>query len=82
MFILDELIKIIKSEIEKQGEVVDLNFIDTSLITDMSYIFSGCNNLQSLDISKWDVSNVKYMIDMFYDCPIKYKKKGNKLIRI
>ena len=59
----NELIKIIKDTISKEGPNCDLNFIDTSKIDDMSalfysYKFNG-------DISKWNVSNVKNMSGMF-----------------
>ena len=57
----EELRKIIKQKIESEGNECDLNDIDTSNITDMSYLFleSEFNG----DISNWDVSNV---IDMRY----------------
>ena len=44
----------------------DLNFIDTSKITDMSWLFEyiSCN----FDISNWDMSNVKNVDNMFYCC--------------
>ena len=60
----DELIKIINDSFEKGA--YDLNFIDTSKITDMSWLFEyiSCN----FDISNWDVSNVKDMTSMFYCC--------------
>ena len=35
----DELLNIIEVTIEKEGLNCDLNFIDTSNITDMSYLF-------------------------------------------
>ena len=60
----EELIKIIKDRILRPGGVFcDLNDIDTSLITDMSFLFydSGFNG----DISKWNVSNVTDMTRMF-----------------
>ena len=59
----NELARIIKNTIKGKGNNCDLNFIDTSKITDMSYLFeeSEFNG----DISKWDVSNVKNMIFMF-----------------
>ena len=59
----DELKKIIEDTIKEQGNKCDLNFIDTSLIKDMSALFSESNF--NGDISKWDVSNVKKMRGMF-----------------
>ena len=60
-----ELMKIIKDTIKEQGNNCDLNFIDTSKIIDMSYLFY--NTKFNGDISKWDVSNVKDMSLMFAD---------------
>lgn len=58
-----ELKKIIEERISKYGSECDLNDIDTSLITDMSFLFykSKFNG----NISNWDVSKVKDMHDMF-----------------
>lgn len=63
----DELITIISNFIEKYGDDVDLNFIDTSQITDMSHLFKKFPNFNG-DIDLWNVSNVKDFNAMFKDC--------------
>ena len=61
----DELIKIIEDTIKNEGYNCNLNFISTSCIEDMSYLFSGSKF--NGDISGWDVSNVENMRGMFLD---------------
>ena len=61
----EELKQIIEDTIKEKGNECDLNFIDTSLITDMSYLFQHSNF--NGDISNWDVSNVETMSGMFAD---------------
>lgn len=41
---------------------------DTSNVTDMSYMFSGCTVLTGLDVSGFDTSNVTNMEYMFNNC--------------
>ena len=59
----EELDKIINSKIEKEGLNCNLNDIDTSLITDMSWLFyeSDFNG----NISNWNTSKVTSMREMF-----------------
>ena len=63
----DELKKIIEDRISKEGPECDLNDIDVSLVTDMSYLFY--ESKFTGDISEWDVSKVKNMTGMFYCTP-------------
>ena len=72
----DELRSIIEQELKRQGPDADLNFIDTSLITDMSYLFRRSYDkghaddsvvfyIRDIKIDRWDVSNVTNMYAMF-----------------
>ena len=60
-----ELVMIIRDRISKEGSSCDLNDIDTSLITNMTWLFyeSEFNGY----ISEWNVSNVENMSRMFED---------------
>ena len=62
----EELKAIIETRIKDEGNEVDLNDIDVSKITDMSELFERTDF--NGDISNWDVSNVKDMSYMFYNC--------------
>ena len=41
---------------------------DTSKVTNMAYMFKGCQSLTSLDVSNWNTSNVTDMQYMFHTC--------------
>ena len=60
----EELRKIIKERL-KEDRNADFNDIDTSLITDMSYLFNR-EFPHNIDISGWDTSNVEDMSNMFF----------------
>ena len=63
-----------KAELQKEimtrldRGIFDLNGIDISKITDMSFLFQPLRtyDLSKIDISEWDTSNVKDMDSMFY----------------
>ena len=64
----EELIENIKECFDNKR--YNLNCINTSKITDMSYIFKLIPESHDInfDVSGWDVSNVEYMQHMFYEC--------------
>ena len=51
-----------------KGTSLDLKNIDTSNVTDMYSMFSGCSNLTSLDLSSFNTSKVTNMSSMFNSC--------------
>ena len=64
----DELKELVDKLIKERGNEANLNDIDTSEITDMSYIFSYSSF--NGDISEWDVSKVEDMVYIFYKSPL------------
>ena len=53
------------------NKLISISFpapFDTSRVTDMSQMFSGCSSLKSIDVSSFDTSNVETMSEMFSGC--------------
>lgn len=48
----------------------DLSGLDTSAVTDMSYMFNACLSLESIDLSKLNTSKVTNTSGMFRGCPM------------
>ena len=63
-----ELKNIIKQKIQDEGPNANLNDINVSEITDMSYLFARIPNVGNIHIEDWDVSNVENMKCMFWNC--------------
>lgn len=78
----EQLQSIIEQELERQGPDADLNFIDTSEITDMSYLFVNYNTIRNIKIDQWNTSNVRDMNCMFafclhFNCDLSYWNVSN-----
>ena len=56
------------SDYWKLTEIENISYLNTSEMTDMGYMFTGCSSLQSLDLSSFNTANVESMINMFYKC--------------
>ncbi len=53
---------------DKLKSIKGLNFLNTSNVTNMSGMFSGCFQLDSLDLTSFNTSKVTDMSGMFYLC--------------
>ena len=48
--------------------ITGLEYLNTEKVTDMSYMFSGCSKLTSLDVTHFNTANVTIMSGMFSNC--------------
>ena len=52
-----------------KSELLTVEYLNvTSKVTSMAYMFNGCTNLTSLDLSNFDTQNVTNMQSMFQNC--------------
>ena len=66
---IEDLIKYLKYEIEKQGKNVVIQDIDVSLVEDLKGLFCAITKgVKSLDLSGWKTSGAKNMSSMFWGC--------------
>ena len=52
----------------KLETITGLEYLNTANVTDMSFMFSGCSKLTSLDVTKFNTGKVTDMSYMFYGC--------------
>ncbi len=52
----------------KTKTVTNFRYINTSQVTNMAYMFSGCTSLESLDLAKINTAGVNTMEQMFNGC--------------
>ncbi len=62
----ENIVQLVNDEIKRLGWEADLQFIDTSEVTNMCELFA--NTCFCGDVSKWDVSKVEDMTGMFKNC--------------
>ena len=48
--------------------ITGLEYLNTEKVSDMSYMFTSCSALTSLDVTKFNTANVTKMNEMFYNC--------------
>ena len=55
-------------DMENLDSITGMEYLNTSEVTNMSWMFAGCYMLESLDVSHFNTSNVTDMGMMFSDC--------------
>lgn len=58
------------SSYQKVTAISGLANLNTASVTDMSFMFSGCWKLTSLDVSHFNTASVTNMSSMFYSCSV------------
>jgi surface protein len=52
----------------KLQTITGMEYLNTSEVTNMSWMFGYCSSLTSLDLSNFNTANVRQMADMFISC--------------
>ena len=50
------------------ASISGIQYLNTSSVTDMAYMFFGCYALTALDLRSFNTQNVRDMYNMFYEC--------------
>ena len=58
------------SEFTRLQEIENIEYLDTSNVTNMSHMFSSCSRITTLDVSNFDTSKVTNMRAVFANCNI------------
>ena len=69
-------IMVVKEKIMNDAPIIDMKIkekLEIKLLqikntTDISYMFSGCSNLLSIENSNWDIGNITHMSSIFGGC--------------
>ena len=67
----EEIIKLINEKCEikmKIEETLEIKLRQIKTVKDISYMFSGCTTLESIEASNWDTTDVTDMSYMFNEC--------------
>lgn len=54
--------------LDKLTTITNINYLDTSKVTNMSSMFEGCTSLTTCDLSSLSTNNVENMSSMFENC--------------
>lgn len=60
--------KFLFSDFNQLEGIEGIEYVDTSQVTDMDFMFKGCSSLTNLDVSQFDTSQVTDMGNMFEGC--------------
>lgn len=60
--------KFLFSDFNQLEGIEGIEYVDTSQVTDMDFMFKGCSRLTNLDVSHFDTSQVTNIRAMFSQC--------------